>query len=198
MNFLEKDCTFYVLDKQTLDTCNNFCCNHEDLDDFFNNESFLYSDELLGKSYCFRLNNSPEKIVCAFTVSNSSIRISDLPSSRSAKVKSKISHKKHSNSFPAVLIGRLGVSSDFKRREIGSALMDFIKAWFIDPYNKTGCRFIVVDAYNEDISLKYYEKNGFQYMFSTEEQELDCTKKHTETPLKTRLMYFDLIVLKAN
>ncbi len=99
MDFLENDCTFYVLDKQTLDSCNNFCCNHEDLDDFFNNESFLYSDELLGKSYCFRLNDNPEQIVCAFTVSNSSIRISDLPASRKAKRRSKIPYEKHSNSF---------------------------------------------------------------------------------------------------
>lgn len=74
--------------------------------------------------------------------------------------------------------------------------MDFIKAWFIDPHNKTGCRFIVVDAYNEEIPLKYYTKNGFQYMFSTEKQESECTKKDVNTKLNTRLMYFDLIVLK--
>lgn len=196
MSFLENDCTFYVLDKQTLDDCDRFCCDHEDLDDFFNNESFLYSNELLGKSYCFRLNNNKEKIVCAFTVSNSSIRISDLPSSRKSKIKSQIPHEKHSNSFPAVLIGRLGISSEFKGKKIGSALMDFIKAWFIDPHNKTGCRFIVVDAYNEEIPLKYYTTNGFQYMFSKEKQEAECTHKDASTKLKTRLMYFDLIVLK--
>lgn len=198
MNFLENDCTFYVLDKQTLESCGKFCCDHEDLDDFFNNESFLYSDELLGKSYCFRLNDNPKQIVCAFTVSNSSIRISDLPSNRKAKIRSKIPHEKHSNSFPAVLIGRLGINSEFKGKKIGSALMDFIKAWFIDPHNKTGCRFIIVDAYNEEIPLSYYTKNGFQYMFSSEKQESEYTHKNASTPLNTRLMYFDLIVLKPD
>ncbi|MGE8290276.1 MAG: hypothetical protein ACN6ON_01310 [Sphingobacterium sp.] len=56
-------------------------------------------------------------------------------------------------SFPAVLIGRLGVSIHFRNLEneeksIGDQLMDFNKSWFIDHANKTGCRFIVVDSYN--------------------------------------------------
>lgn len=181
-----------------LESCSEFSCGHWDLDDFFNNESYLYSEELLGKSYCFRLNSDLSQIVCAFTVSNSSIKISDLPSSRKAKIRSKIPHQKHSNSFPAVLIGRLGVNSKFKGQHIGSELMDFIKAWFIDPHNKTGCRFIVVDAYNEKGPLEYYEKNGFQYMFSTEQQETEYTKGVVNCPLVTRLMYFDLIVLKVD
>lgn len=36
--------------------------------------------------------------------------------------------------------------------------MSFIKDWFRHEDNKTGCRFIVVDAYNEDKVLRYYEK----------------------------------------
>ena len=39
--------------------------------------------------------------------------------------------------------------------------MSFIKDWFRHEDNKTGCRFIVVDAYNEEKVLRYYEKNGF-------------------------------------
>ena len=49
--------------------------------------------------------------------------------------------------------------------------MDFIKSWFVEPYNKTGCRYLVVDAYNEDVPVAFYKKNGFDFMFSTEEQE---------------------------
>jgi hypothetical protein len=39
--------------------------------------------------------------------------------------------------------------------------MDFIKSWFIDKANKTGCRFIIVDSYNDTLPLKYYKRNGF-------------------------------------
>ena len=54
-------------------------------------------------------------------------------------------------SYPAVLIGRLGVNCEFQNTpiHIGRQLMSFIKDWFRHEDNKTGCRFIVVDAYNE-------------------------------------------------
>lgn len=43
---------------------------------------------------------------------------------------------------------------------IKTKLMSFIKDWFRHEDNKTGCRFIVVDAYNEEKVLRYYERNG--------------------------------------
>lgn len=97
--------------------------------------------------------------------------------------------------YPAVLIGRLGVGVNYKAKHIGTELMNYIKSWFTDPENKTGCRYLVVDAYNEDIPLKYYQSNGFQFMFSTEEQEKKYRKIEAIGTLKTRMMYFDLIKL---
>ena len=103
-------------------------------------------------------------------------------------------------SYPAVLIGRLGVNKDFRRIEgdektVGDQLMDFIKSWFIDKTNKTGCRFVVVDSYNEIAPLRYYKRNGFTELFSSEEQEKEFTNFPQEDELTTRLLYFDLIVL---
>ena len=73
--------------------------------------------------------------------------------------------------------------------------MDFIKSWFIDEENKTGCRFVVVDSYNEEIPLAYYQKNSFEFLFSSPEQEKEYMGLSKDYQLKTRLMYFDLIVL---
>ena len=61
--------------------------------------------------------------------------------------------------YPAVLIGRLGINVDFRHQGIGSELLDFIKSWFIDEENKTGCRFLIVDAYNCMVPLGFYQKN---------------------------------------
>ena len=94
-----------------------------------------------------------------------------------------------------MLIGRLGVNQSFKGIGIGNELMDFIKSWFIDTNNKTGCRFLVVDAYNEPSPIKYYRNNGFEFLFSNEEQEKKYMGISDEEQLITRLMYFDLIVL---
>lgn len=73
--------------------------------------------------------------------------------------------------------------------------MDFIKSWFIDSNNKTGCRFVVVDSYNEEGPINYYTRNDFVPLFSTEDQERAYTGFPEGIALKTRLMYFDLIVL---
>lgn len=67
----------------------------------------------MGKSYCFRKNDDPTKIVCAFTVSNDSIRIYDLPRSRKDYMKSLTHHEKPLRRYPGILIGRLGVNKDF-------------------------------------------------------------------------------------
>ena len=73
--------------------------------------------------------------------------------------------------------------------------MNFIKSWFVDSSNKTGCRYLIVDAYNSDIPLAFYKKNGFDYIFSTEEQERDYRKIISNESLKTRLKFFALILI---
>ena len=41
-----------------------------------------------------------------------------------------------------------------------------------------------------------YKKNGFDFMCSTEEQEKTYRGIVSDKPVKTRLMYFDLILSK--
>ena len=194
MGFLSEKCTFTTFSHDVIESSDDFDCGHDDLNDFFRNDCIDYSLQLLGKTYCFLLDEDPTQIVCAFTVSNDSIKTNTLPNSRKKKVNWKIPHTKHFNSYPAVLIGRLGVNRAFKRKGVGRELMDFIKSWFIDPYNKTGCRFIVVDSYNEKEPINYYLKNDFDFLFSSEEQEIEYLTPPNDE-LKTRLMIFDLIVL---
>ena len=79
MSFLIEQCTFFELTEDVLATCQPFSCGNADLNDFFQNDATRYARYLMGKTYCFRLNSDPSKIVCALTVSNDSIRIYDLP-----------------------------------------------------------------------------------------------------------------------
>lgn len=57
-------------------------------------------------------------------------------------------------------------------------MLDFIKIFFTDD-NKTGCRFLTVDAYLD--AIPFYEKNGFSPLNSDDEKS-DYT----------RLLFFDL------
>ena len=94
---------------------------------------------------------------------------------------------------PAVLIGRLATNKKFAGKGIGTAVMDLIKNWF-RYNNKTGCRFIIVDAYNSDSTIHYYQKNGFKYLVEDERFEAKYMEIGVgRLPLNTRLMYFDLL-----
>ena len=195
MKFLESNCSFEVLDEALINSTNLFECSNLDLNDFFQNDSIAFASELMGKSYCFTLDSDSKNIVCSFTISNDSIKTSILPNARKKKLLKNIPSEKRFKSYPAVLIGRLGVSKDFTSLGIGTELLNFIKSWFIERDNKTGCRFIIVDSYNTNEALNFYKKNGFNFLFSSEEQEKTATDVSNDSQIKTRLMYFDLITL---
>lgn len=196
MGFFSEKAVFMPLTQEILEGACDFSCGNEDLDDFFHHESVAYAEDLFGKSYCFCSKVKQEEIFCAFTVSNASIFTSMLPNARKKKIAKNVPYVKRDLIYPAVLIGRLGISTPYHHLHLGSELLDFIKAWFVDSYNKTGCRYLIVDSYNEEVPLAFYQKNGFDFIFSTEEQEMQYRHIVSDGKLKTRLMYFDLIVFK--
>lgn len=191
---LYDDCVMLACNKEVRDNCLPFSCGVDDLDDFFINDADLYAEELLGKTYCWVTTEAPHRIVALFTLSNDSIKTKLMPSNDKNRFQRNIVNPKRGRSYPAVLIGRLGVNRDFQNSpsHVGRQLMSFIKDWFRHEDNKTGCRFIVVDAYNEDKVLRYYEKNGFVPLYKTEKIEKQYYDIPQDEHLKTRLLYFDL------
>ena len=173
-----------------------FSCGDKDLDDFFLTDAIKFERQLLGKSYCFRLKSNRDTVVCMFTLSNSSVDARNLPNNRKRKLTENIPHEKNLSSYPATLIGRLGVDEKFGGKGVGTELMDFIKKWMLDPANKSACRYLTVDAYNKKATLKFYEANGFKTLFSSDEQEKEYIGFLPEKELKTRIMYFDLMLLE--
>ena len=163
------------------------------MDEFFTEDAPKYHDAKLGKSYCFVLDKDPTVIVCAYTLSNDSVHVRELPSARKKKVNSHIAHQKQMRRYPAILIGRLAVNEDFADKGVGSELLSLLKHLATLPDNLSDCRFLAVDAKNEEKPLHYYEKNRFEFLYSSEEQEAASMKQ--ATPLKTRYMFFDLIDL---
>lgn len=86
-------------------------------------------------------------------------------------------NEKRLKSYPAVKICRLGADLSARGLGIGTSLLNMIKSYFLDD-NKTGCRFVTVDAYAS--AIPFYISNGFSPL--TEEDE----------KADTRLLYFDL------
>ena len=111
---------------------------------------------MLGKTYAFRLIDNPSKIASIFTLSNDAISIKQLVAEDKEQIEYVTENgEKNLRRFPGVLIGRLGTNQTLSRKGYGTAVMDFIKAWFRSNENKTGCRFIIVDAHNNPDTIRY-------------------------------------------
>jgi len=194
MNFIEEFCEIHTLSEEILPGFETFTCGDEDLDGFFREDAIKYAEHLLGKTYCIVLTKNPKDIVCAFTLSNESLRTDILPNGRKKKINENIPREKQMRRYPAALIGRLGVNTKYADKGIGSSLLRMLKQLLIDGDNLTACRYLAVDSYNNQRTLNFYERNGFKFLFSTEEQEAKTIG--LSQPLNTRYMYFDLIDLK--
>jgi len=192
---LEKDCVMVKLTNDVLDYCQKFRCGEDDLDDFFANDAIAYDKDLMGKTYCWLLKRDDTKIVAMVTLANAGIQTTHLPNNPKRKLNKHIANNKRGRTYPAVLIGRLGVAHEFQGKEfmIGGQLMDFIKPWFSGEDNKTGCRFILVDAVNKDRTIKYYERNGFIPLFPRIEDEKSFYDIPKDENLRTRMYFCDLI-----
>ena len=193
---LEKDFLFRRYNKELAGKLPVFDCGDEDLNAFFQEDAFNYDAQLLGRSYCF-LSALEGDIAAIFTLSNSAIRVAELPNNAKRRLVKLIPWVKQGRNYPAVLIGRLGVSRKYRNQKIGSQIIDFIKAWFLSNHNKTGCRFVVVDAYNKEDVLHFYSNvnNKFSFLFKEESQEKLYNSIPADENLKTRQMYFDLATL---
>ena len=204
MSFVEESCFHCPYTEEVAKECHEFHCGEADLDDFFSKDAFEYEEFRMGKSYCIRLNDEPKTIVAIYTVSSDSIRIFDLPRSRRDAMLKITHHRKRLKRYPGILIGRLGVNSEFAHQGIGSQVLDVIKLWFDSTVVKAGCRFLIVDALNKPEVLAFYSKNGFETLFTSEQQEdfyVNPPKDEEQrmmrlanpTKLETRLMFTDLL-----
>jgi predicted GNAT family N-acyltransferase len=158
-----------------------FDCGDADLNDFLFEDAKNYSKNLIAVTYLIQ-NNS--ETIAYFNYLNDKISHQDLDGNFS-KFTARIGTllplgKGNHKSYPAVKIGRLAVSKNIHSGGYGKMIIDYTKGNFTNN-NKTGCKFITVDAYRK--SLQFYEKMGFQYLSSKDKKS------------DTRLMYFNLEAL---
>ena len=159
------------------DRIESFDCGDEDLNDFILNQSSFFNSEKLSVNYALKSIEN-ESVLAFFSLSNDKISINDFNSkNKYNRFSKRFNNHKRLKSYPAVKIGRLGVANSMKGKNIGSAIMNYIKSYFTFD-NKSGCRFITVDAYCD--AIPFYKKNGFI--------PLNDDDMHD----KTKLLYFDL------
>lgn len=158
-----------------------FDCGNTDLNGFLFDDAKDYTKQLLATTFIIQ---SETETVAYFNYLNDKISHAEIGNKDTflKRISSMLPAGKDGyTSYPAVKIGRLAVSENFKGNGYGREILNFTKALFVDK-NRTGCKFITVDAYRE--SLDFYLKNGFKFLSSRDKKS------------DTRLMYFNLGALK--
>jgi GNAT superfamily N-acetyltransferase len=157
-----------------------FECSNDDLTDFFYNDALPHQEKLLAVT---NVLIKGDDIIAFYSTLNDKISIEDVENgTKWTKLKKLwgVKAPKSYKSYPAVKIGRLGVDRRYKRKNYGTAILDYIKITFITN-NRTGCKFITLDAYNKPDVISFYRKNQFEFLTNNDQDE------------NTRLMYFDLM-----
>jgi len=156
----------------------NFDCGESDLNDFFREDCISHKQDLLSETFSLYEKSDPLCLpVALISLCNDAVR------------KEKIfdwlnitNPKKVYPSYPAVKIARFGVQQRFQRKSLGTHVINMVKTMFITN-NRTGCRLITLDAYNDRSVLNFYQNNHFQFF-----SDKDAKKEN-------RAMFFDLLRL---
>ena len=154
-----------------------FDCGVKDLNSFLMDDAKSYSARLIAVTYILE---SDEQIVAFFSLSNDRIALDDSDKATWRRIKHLFPHSKHRSDYPAVKLCRLGVSTEYRNRHIGTGILDFIKKTFITD-NRTGCAFITVDALPS--AVEFYRSNGFEFL---------CPSVMPASDDETVPMYFNL------
>lgn len=228
MGYLLNNCRFLRLTNDVVRQCESFSCkNDSGIDSFFHSGNpdnyFDYEQERMAISHCFITKDNTSRMVCAFSLSATALRVDHISNRGRRAVNKRIPYSKQRTQYPAILIGKLCVFDGFGRKDfpegnVGTELMNLIKTMAMNPDNPVAYRYLVVDALNNPKVLDYYTENQFSFLFSSEEEEYECLHGHkrgylkkiwyklqsfignappsTSLHLNTRLMIFDLILLR--
>ena len=155
-----------------------FDCGDNDLNAFLLDDAKKYLRDLLAVTYLIE-DSRNGKTVAYFSLLNDKISLVPEEQKRWNRLNRKISNAKRRRNYPAVKVGRLAVSKDYCGQGIGAGIINFIKHAFTHG-NRTGCRFLTVDAY--DSAIGFYSSDHCRFEFFTEKDAGE----------ETRLMIFDL------
>lgn len=160
-----------------LESVPRFDCGDDDLNDFIANEAILYQKALLAVTYL--IESEEGELAAYFSLANDRISLSDFESKTEFNRfrKHRFVNEKRLKSYPAVKLCRLAVASSYKGQHLGSKLLNYLMFFFTDN-NRTGCRFITVDAYAD--AIPFYIKHNFTFLNKDDKNA------------QTRLLYYDL------
>lgn len=131
----------------------NFNCGQELLDNYLKKQA--NQDVKKRLAVCFVLIDENNSVKGYYTLSNSSIPQSEIPSAISKKLPNTYTN------IPVTLLGRLAIDKTIAKNGKGEFLLiDALKQSYVVSKKTIGSLAVVVDPINEDAVL-FYKKYGF-------------------------------------
>lgn len=164
-----------------------FDCDDLDINEFLKEDSLNYQKQKIANTYLFIEGTG--KVVLFFSISNDCLNDLGEIKGFSKTIwnrfhrKNDIPNTKRIKQYPAIKIGRLGIDKSLQGKGLANQLMDFIKGWVVIDH-KPACRLLLLDAYNKEKQIKFYQHNDFTFLL---DEDVDD---------RTRIMYFDLLRLQ--
>ncbi len=153
-----------------------FCCKDDDLNAFLQDDAKKYLSDLMAVTYLLE-DEAGGKTVAYFSLLNDKIVFDPEQRSIWNRLSRRIANAKRRKTYPSVKIGRLAISQEYSGLGVGRDIIRLIKYMFTHG-NRTGCRFVTVDAYRDAVG--FYQKCGFDFISEDDRND------------QTRLMYYDL------
>jgi len=159
-----------------------FDCGDLDISNWLKEDALNHRNQRMANTYLFFHHS---QVAAFFCISNDSLNDLGIMRGFTNTIwnrfhrKNSIPNSKRIRNYPAIKIGRIGVSQSFQKTGIAYELMDFIKGFSILDL-KPACRLLLLDAYNKERQINFYQRNGFQFVLDADEND------------DKRLMYFDL------
>jgi GNAT superfamily N-acetyltransferase len=169
--FVDGEWVLRKVDDRTI--CDSFDCGDDDLNEYFHKDAILHKEALLTQTYCLQKSEYPSLALALLDFCNDAVHLDYY------KKVVEIDSSKQYRYLPAVKLTRFGVQKGLQWNNIGTHALNMVKKFFTTD-NRTGCRFLTVDAYNNPKVIRFYEKNEFKPF-----TEKDKSKA-------TRALFFDL------
>ena len=161
-----------------------FDCGDNDLNGFLFDDAKEYLKDLFATTYLL-VDSKNNRTVAYFSLLNDKIILNPKEKNFWNRLNRNINNAKRRREYPAVKVGRLAVSKEYHGQGVGTYIIDFIKYAFTHG-NRTGCRFITVDAYASAVG--FYSSKECHFEFFTEQDAKE----------ETRLMFLDLKPFKCS
>jgi GNAT superfamily N-acetyltransferase len=137
------------------DDLSDFKCDQDDeleCNDFIHkeDEAKLFQRERQGITYLFFYENTMIGYV--------TLAMSSIPAKR---MEGRFKKHVHLRIYPSLLIGRLAVDNNWRKKGIGAYLCNWCVGFALNMSEKIGCRYVILET-NQGKKVDFYEKCGFQ------------------------------------